>query len=99
MEKLKTEIKTIIELDAFDLEKFINKIYEIDFELFASEEWANDTSYTFRVRKEPLGKYDIEKLSKVMNGKFEHCMIRTFLQDLVNKDHISEGEYLIKVSW
>jgi hypothetical protein len=91
------EKKTYFTMEYGELETIIAKAYGLQmFQMCA----ANDTSYTYDVKKKPLNEGDLERLPKLIAGACaEDWEMDCILQDLVNKDLLEEGEYLIKVSW
>jgi len=96
---MKSKVETFIVVDYNDLNSFITKIYGIDFEIVEDQEMSNDSCITIKVKKEKLLSGDIEELIKRKKDKYVIYILHTLLTDLVNKNLIKEGKYLIKVSW
>lgn len=97
------KIKAFIEMDYNELEKLITKYLDLPecYEVVACEEWNNDSSYAFNIKKEPI-KYawEVDDLIKIKNTKIvPNFRTRLIMQDMVNNDILPEGEYLINVSW
>ncbi len=96
---LKSRVATIIDYSDFD--NFIKEIYGHDFESQQAELWSNDASYRYNIRsKEELDGWHAPILQKfIEHGNPEEGIVRTLLQDLVNRDLLPPGEYYIAVSW
>lgn len=101
---LKYKSETIFTVDYNDLEDFINDHYGLQggrkgFCYQAVEEIGNDTQKRFRVCKEELDDWDVEKLNTLKEkGHADYCT-RIVLVDLCNKDLIEPGTYLIEMSY
>lgn len=80
------------------LERFITAAYGKNMEMTES---PNDTSYEIEVEsKEEFDKYEKENIEKIIEkGWFEHYNLRLVIQDLVNKDILPVGNYIIRMSW
>jgi hypothetical protein len=99
-EKLKYTKKTIIELIDYEFSEFVSKYYGHDFEFLADQEVCNDSAHSFTIlEKKELDKNAIEKLNKLKNNGIYMSLSRIILQDLVNKDELPAGEFIISVSW
>lgn len=97
---LKINTKSMHKVQYYDLEEFINKVYQVkDYSLVADEEGNNDTSMTYNVAKEEIDAYDMKKLNDFKEGRYVMYVTRTILIDLCNRDLIPEGEYVINISW
>ena len=97
---MKTQTKTIIEIEYSELDKEIKKFLKskklsTNFDCVAEEEWSNDSKYSFTVEKEKPEKYDMEKM-KEGNYSFK---VRTILNWMCAEGVISASEYLITVFW
>lgn len=95
------ESKTVIEVDYFVFEAFAGDVLgakNCRIELFGID---NDRDYTFVVKKkEPLDGDDLSKLNQIINyGSCDISSCRLLLQEIVNKDRLPVGEYVICVSW
>jgi hypothetical protein len=100
---LPVQKKTIIKVDYSDLDRFINKFFNIPrecmFEFAVNQEASKDTSYDFSIRPETP---DIEEVSKWIAAGFKMKYppsAREILQYLALGGHIEYGEYIVKVSW
>lgn len=94
--------RTYIEMDDREFDTIVKKAYGLtDYSFGETEECGNDSQHSFSVsKKEPLGDYRRQTIKDIENTKYVplYCNSDIF-QDLVNKDILEPGEYLIKVSW
>lgn len=97
---LKSRKKTVIEVEYGDLERFVKETYkQKEYSFVAAQECGNDSSHSFSIEKELLDEYDQKKLDAfTKTGKYGFIN-HTVLQDLVNRDLIEPGNYVIRVSW
>lgn len=99
---MKIETKLTHYVNYNDFEKFVQSTYNVEnYEFASSEECSNDTAHTSsNVVKKPLDKWTQGDLDKFINenGNRQY-MMHTLLQDMVNRDLIPEGNYVINVSW
>ena len=98
--KLESNVKTYVEVEYGDLERFATEIYDLDDYNFACvQECGNDTSTTFNVHGK-LGRWDIKTAKKIVEEKRVPSWSNGILLNLLCADgHIIPGEYLIHVSW
>ncbi len=82
------------------LDKFVSQAYgrDKDFQLC---EAANDTEYYFEVKeKEEIDKLDKPSLEEIFkSNEVPIYDLHVLLQDMVNKDMLPAGNYLVRVSW
>lgn len=99
--QLKCEVVTKIAVDSRALDDFIHEVYKLSsgFSCGAAEEWHNDTSHTFEIKRGPLDKWDQEKVDQLKAGEHPSYCVRAVLTDLANKGLIQEGDYLISECW
>ena len=91
--------KTIFEVDYNDLDRFIAHHYQLNY-FEGTLESSNDTSHSITVEKEPLSKWDVTDMEKILkDGNCEYWKLHIVLQDLCNKGIIEPGQYLVRVSW
>jgi len=93
---------TYIEMDDSEFNDLVEKHYGVEFEIVAAEEWSNDESHTFNVKKgedSNFTEYDKHSWDNFLIGKEYMYMGYTIFQHLVNDGHLPEGSYLIKLSW
>lgn len=96
---LKTTTRTVIEVDEYDLNKFISDEYGHDFECVADQEWDNDQSHLIEIEKTPLDSVAEQKVTKFRETGRYSWSLYALLQDLCNCDKLSPGSYLITVRW
>lgn len=82
------------------LAKFAGQAYDIG-EEFQLCEAANDTEYYFEVKeKEEIDKSDKPDLEEIFKtNEVPIYDLHVLLQDMVNKDILPPGNYLVRVSW
>ncbi len=94
--------KTYITTTNYELEELIKRNYSlIDFRI---TELANDTDYTYVVKKDRLiGAVEwfmIESLQQSLKqGYVEEWKLYIILDDMARKGWIEAGKYLMEVSW
>lgn len=94
--KLKARIKTVIEVEASDFDRFVQEIYGSPYVFEAEEEAQRDCIYDFSIKKESTHhEWDIAKMEKVRSGEVSGIRAYTVLETLLEDGHIVEGEYLI----
>lgn len=98
-DKLKCKKETVIVVDYGDLDNFISKVYDVDFEVVADQELMNDVDKKISVKKSVLNKWEQQDLDDFKSGKIKTFMLYTLMTDLANRDLIEEGNYLIEISW
>lgn len=99
MNKLIYTEEKVFKVDYNDLDQFIKEEYGVEYESAAYEEWSNYQSHEKTVQKEELDEFETKELENFKGGKPKHYMIGTILKDLVNRDRIPEGDYVISVFW
>lgn len=97
---LKGKHVSFYEVNWYDLEELICKIYSIDYEFQADVECDNDTSHDFNIKKEVFNDWDRDRLKDFIdtNGRKTN-MTRVLLKDMCNKGILSPGNYLIQISY
>lgn len=95
------KIETVITVEYGDLEKFIAVHYgRKKVSIPSMEECINDTSLTITVTGPArLDNYDLALLDQFAKGKEESYLLRTIIQDLVNRCYLPPAKYLINISW
>lgn len=97
--ELKHEKKTVFIVDYYDLDTFVSKVYNQDFEFVADHEADNYSSYEFKIKPESIDEYHQKKIDAfVATGKGAR-LARWLMTDMCNAGLIEAGSYLIKVSW
>ena len=92
---LKAEKLTAWYVDYNDLDKFLSKVFDVDYEVVAYEELGNDVAKTFNVESKPLDDYYKKKLEQ----KSLHYMTALLLDEACHRGLIEPGKYVVKVSW
>lgn len=100
--KLKVKVKTIREVDAFDLEKWLMDIYNLEYgngqvSVIADNEWSNLATYTIQAGPDEWDLkryYDDEEFIDFWNeeGDYDRCIK---LMDGVAVDRIPHSKALI----
>lgn len=98
---MRINTKVVHEVRYGDLEKFVKETYGKKYCFVASQECGNDSSHSFNIsEKEPLDEWDQGKLDLFLkNEKAETVYPSILLQDMVNRDLIPTGSYVVRVSW
>lgn len=95
-----SKVVTLIEIDAFDLDKFINEQYPgARFDFAVDQESPNDISHRMPVSQGPIWEDGKRELEKLKDGKETSRLARTILTDLCNRGILPPGLLLVKVSW
>lgn len=87
-------------VDSSDLEDLIQETYKIRYEMAAQEEWSNDSSHSYNNidgKLTKLGEKDL--VSFIETEKTEFGITKVLLNDLVRKNLIPAGNWLITVCW
>jgi hypothetical protein len=99
---LKCKVKTIVEVDYNDLERFIKAETGHEYEIPSEEECDNDTARTFdgidgNARGHIVGfAEDWAKFKATGKGRY---ILRVILEGLCSEGKLQPGDYLVKVSW
>ena len=98
---LKATVKTVVEVNGNDLEMFIKGIYGQSIEIACNEELGNQKWCTTvsKSTDELLCEYEEKRLDKFKSGENVGYVVSTILEDMANKNIITEGDYIIDVSW
>ncbi len=96
---MKVKVVSYMEVDYNELDKAISKFYGQSFECVPTEEWNNDSSYDFDIKKAKLSDYDKKKIEEYKSGECPSYIVRTLLVDMCNQGEIEPGHYLIQVCW
>ena len=98
--ELKYNKQTVLKVDAFDLETFINETYGLgdnQFSFQATEEIGNGEEKEISVYKKELDDYDKNKLEEFKFKGHISYGTKLILTDLCNRDLIPYGNYLISL--
>lgn len=96
---MRYETKTLHIVDYRYLEEKIREVYGKKYDIPRDEECGNDCSLQMGGKKEPLLKYDSNRIETFRNTGRCRYLLRTLVQDMINNDHIPEGDWLVEVSW
>lgn len=97
----KCQVKTVIEVEYGDLERFIEDETGHEYEIPDREELDNYTAKTYDVDGNAKG-YIVgfaEDWAKFKADGKGNLMLRVILEGLCLEGKIQPGEYLVKVSW
>ena len=100
MTKAKFEKITYSVFDYRDFEQMVNKHYKpkVKYDFVSDAEVGNDSCQSHYVVKDKMDGWDKQHMEELKHG--EGCYhINYILQDLVNRDILEEGHYLIEVCW
>lgn len=99
--KLKSRIVSYIAIDYGNLDEFVQEVYNNpSFSCVESDELRNDQQKTYVIHgKSELGEWDQKAIKELESGQTPSYVTATILQDLVNKDLIPPGSYLLFVCW
>lgn len=93
--ELKHEVKTIIKVDGYDLDDFVNEQWpDAHFSYAADQEAADDASQEFRVDGE-LTTYDMTKILEIQEGTW-FFSTNIILNYFAGKGMIPKGDYVIE---
>ena len=99
---LNCETKTLISTDYKDIEKLIKEVYGVEYEILPMEEVGSSqyaATYSMTASKGELDEYDQEEIDSLIDGKPHQYILSAIMNDLCNKGHVPEGEYVIEVNW
>lgn len=97
---MKTE--TVTTIDYHEFETLVKKTYPgaKQYSFVATEECGNDSVHQFTIDGlEPLQDYDAKQIEKLETGEHIPYANYTIFQDLVNKEVLQPGSYLVEVCW
>jgi hypothetical protein len=94
------------ELKYNEFKKLVKETYNQNYKFVADVECGNDSDHSYNdIKKtvldenDALDKYEIDEITDFkQNGKYNY-LASTLLQDLVNRELLPEGNFLITVSW
>jgi hypothetical protein len=96
---LKSVTETVIKVQYYDLEEFIDQVTGHAYEVVASEEWGNDSQHRFAVDGK-LSDYEQDEWDNFKKtGECGTYFLRTILNGLCSEKKIAPGNYLITVCW
>ncbi len=94
-------VETATVMDYSEYEHLVHETYgNRAYEMAPDEEWNNYESHSFEfTKKESLDDYDTKKLNELKAGKSSMGITRITMQDMVNRDILPLGKYIIHISW
>lgn len=96
---MKIITKQVHQVDAFDLEEAIQEEYGQPFEILADLEASNDTAKKISFTKSPLSIGKAKDVAVFRVSGRGNWLTYTLMQDMVNRELLPEGEYVIEISW
>jgi hypothetical protein len=100
---LKTKVKTVHQVDCRDLQRHIEQVYGHSFSIQADLETGNDMSiersYTKAEAPDELELQEEELEEFKSAGKSSSSVFDLLMNDMVLRDLIPEGDYIISLSW
>lgn len=91
--------KSVHHIDYSDFENIVKSVYGQDYEFTADEETPNDSSHSYSAKKGNLNERNRKDIETFMNtGKYQY-LASAFIEDLVDRELLPEGEFLIEVCW
>ena len=98
--ELKAQRRDIFDVYYSDLERFIQHVYGIEYEILCGEECSNGTSKHYTLKKdEKIDSYDQRDFDKFLAGKSVSFVLRTLMTDMCNRGLIEPGTYYVDCSW
>jgi hypothetical protein len=98
--ELKFKTETVHTVDYNDLDNFILAEYGQRFDVVADLESGNDSQHVISIPKKiALDEYNLNALGRFIKEGTGSYLTQVLLQDLVNKNRIPIGDYLIEVCW
>ncbi len=98
---LKCSIETVISVDMYNLETFLEKATGHTYEIQSGEEWGNDTQHRFKIDG-TLNEWEQNEWDTFKAGKEKPeatYKLRTYLSGLCKEGFIQAGTYLITLSY
>ncbi len=96
--KLKTKKIEGYEVDCYELDEFVQKLYDPDYLFVVQQEASNDSVYKFEADGK-IDSWDEENAAKIRQGKICGWGNATLFNVLVADGHIPAGTYFVKVCW
>lgn len=96
---MKMITKTVHLVDYNDLESTVKREYGYEWSFVADQECNNDSAQTFLGRERELDNWERERLNNFITTGAGTFLFHSLMQDMINRNVLPEGEYVIKVSW
>lgn len=95
---MKQETYWVLEYD--ELDKLIKKHFGHQYSCVTSEEWSNDSAWTWMFKIEPLNEWEQKDLDEFQaSGRIRNWQTYVLMQDMVNTGALPEGNYLVEACW
>ena len=91
--------KTVIEMDYDELEDLIRGEFGHEFSVASDLEIGNDSAKTFIFKPEVIDEYDQNKIDGFKKSGKGSYLLRILMQDLVNREVLPAGNYVIEICW
>lgn len=95
---LKTEKKTVLKVDCYALDEFVQAITGHSLDFVCTQECGNDTDHEFNVDGK-VDKWARESYEKHCKGDTQCYSASYILNCLCADGHIEPGTYLVSVCW
>lgn len=104
---LDSQVKTVVKVRHYSLERFINKVFNVTFDFVAAEEMSNDSEKMFEFvgygnsvfRNSDDDNKNIEDFLFGRKPQLDNWTTKPLLEWLVMNKFIPAGDYMISVSW
>jgi hypothetical protein len=104
---LKSEVKTVVSVDHFRLEEFVQKVFGANLEFACVEQMSNDTDKEIcnvgcgpdACRNDGNDNKNVEDFLFGRKRDLDNWSTNCLLEWLAVRDFIPKGDYLISVSW
>ncbi len=98
--ELKTRTKTVIEVDVFELEKFLKHYFKRRVEVIATLELSNDEISSEIVPDGPMEDWENDLVNAFLaDGEEEQETIVALMHHLVCEGLLQPGEYILNLSY
>lgn len=92
----------VIEIEYYEFEQIVKRVYgATKYSFVATEECGNDSDHSFDVsNKEALDEWEMKSIAEFIEKKGLKTYVNyTLFKDLVNRDELEPGQYLVTVCW
>lgn len=97
---MKTETKTFIEVDYYDLDREVSEAFGRSFKFVADQEANNDAFYHFAIDGAAnTSVYDQNKIAEFKTTGRGTFLTQLLMNELCAMGKITAGDYLVKVFW
>jgi len=97
---LKCTTKTVISVDCYDLEDYINGHYDHPIELIASWEQGNDSVFEVHINGEEPSVWEAQELAEFkQNGGGGYGVPQIVMNEMVRDGLLEAGDYLVDICW